>query len=169
MSSIHNVYNGFGLASGGVFSLLKAVNVYTVLYVILTVFFCFFYTAITLNPVDLAGNLKKSGAFVPGIKPGKHTADFVDYILMRITVVGALFLVVVALVPEVLFVSFGISNYSIAQMAGGTGLIIVVGVMLDTLKQIESQLLMRHYDGFRPSGPGGRGRRPMLRLGTMRR
>ena len=166
LNSVHNMYNGLGLESGGVFNLLKAVNFYTVAYVVLTGFFCYFYTAITLNPVDLADNLKKSGAFIPGIKPGKHTADYIDHILVRITTVGALFLVFIALVPELLYVAFDIP-YVVAQVSGGTGLIIVVGVLLDTMKQIESQLLMRHYEGFKYGGgiaAGGRTRRPVVRL-----
>jgi len=133
------------------------------MYVALIVFFCFFYTAITLNPVDLADNLKKSGAFIPGIKPGKHTADFVDHILVRITVVGAIFLIIVAMVPEILMVGFHIS-YQVAQVSGGTGLIIVVGVFLDTMKQIESQLMMRHYEGFKYGGGGTRGGHRPLRV-----
>lgn len=174
MSSPHNPYNlmysAWGFDPGGVFNLLRVINVYTLLYVALTAFFCFFYTAITLNPIDLADNLKKSGAFIPGIKPGKHTADYLDYVMIRITVVGAIFLIAVALVPEVLFVSFNI-DYQIATIAGGTGLIIVVGVVLDTMRQIESQLLMRHYDGFfrGQSASGGRaGRRDPIRLRSVR-
>ncbi|HOR27544.1 MAG TPA: preprotein translocase subunit SecY [Candidatus Sumerlaeota bacterium] len=165
MNSIHNPYNAFNLTSGGIFSLLKMVNIYTLAYIALTAFFCFFYTAITLNPVDLADNLKKSGAYIPGIKPGKHTADYIDHILVRITVVGAFFLIVVALVPDMLYVSFNIP-FGVAQMAGGTGLIIVVGVVLDTMMQIESQLMMRHYEGFGRSGGrvGSRSRRPVVRM-----
>jgi preprotein translocase subunit SecY len=165
MQSLHNPYDMLGLEQGGIFNLLKMINVYTLGYVALTAFFCFFYTAITLNPVDLADNLKKSGAFIPGIKPGKHTADYIDHILVRITVVGALSLIIVALVPEVMYVGYGI-NYTISRMAGGTGLIIVVGVMLDTMRQIESQLLMRHYEGFKPGGVGSAGGR--LRRGPIR-
>jgi preprotein translocase subunit SecY len=165
MTSPHNPYDLLGLESGGVFSLLKVVNVYSVAYIALTVFFCFFYTAITLNPLDLADNLKKSGAFIPGIKPGKHTADYIDHVMTRITMVGAGFLVVVAMVPEVLHVAYGVT-YQIAQLSGGTGLIIVVGVVLDTMQQIESQLLMRHYEGFHRSGgsAGSRLRRGPIRL-----
>jgi preprotein translocase subunit SecY len=168
MNSVHNPYDGLGLRLGGVFNLLKVINLYTVFYVILTGFFCFFYTAITLNPVDLADNLKKSGAFVPGVKPGRHTADFVDHILVRITVVGATILIAVALVPEILSVSFNIP-YQVASIAGGTGLIIVVGVVLDTMKQIESQLMMRHYEGFEYTSGGRGGRRPSVRMRAPRR
>ena len=128
---------------------------------LLILVFTFFYTAITLNPIDLADNLKKSGAFIPGIKPGKNTADYIDFILMRITTVGALFLIVIALMPEIL-VAYRI-DANVAQVAGGTGLIIVVGVVLETMKQIESQFVMRHYEGFKNLG---RGRRPAL--GRMR-
>lgn len=166
MDSPYNIYDGLGMDMHGVFLLLKALNLYTVLYVILTAVFCFFYTAITLNPVDLADNLKKSSAFIPGIKPGKHTADFIDYILTRITTVGAIILVVIAIMPQLLFVGFDIP-FAFAQVTGGTGLIIVVGVLLDTMKQIESQLMMRHYEGFKYLGGGsGRGRstRPSVRL-----
>ena len=165
MSSIHNPYNWFGVTSGGVFHLLEAINVYSLAYIVLTAFFCFFYTAITLNPVDLADNLKKSGAFIPGIKPGKHTADYIDHILVRITVVGATFLIVVAMAPQILNVSFDIP-YMVAQVTGGTGLIIVVGVLLDTMMQIESQLTIRHYDGFQLSGgrKAGGGRKYSVRL-----
>jgi preprotein translocase subunit SecY len=165
-NSIHNPYDMMGLTGGGIFSLLKIINIYTVAYIIITAFFCFYYTAITLNPMDMAENLKKSGAFIPGIKPGKHTADFIDHIMGRITVVGAAFLILIALVPDVLFVAFGI-DFQVAQLAGGTGLIIVVGVILDTMKQIESQLLMRHYEGFNSGGfgsSGGRARRGPVRL-----
>ncbi|MCL5271608.1 MAG: preprotein translocase subunit SecY [bacterium] len=165
INSTHNMYNFLGWESGGILNLAKVVNIYSVAYIILTGFFCYFYTAITLNPIDLADNLKKSGAFIPGIKPGKHTADYIDHILVRITTVGALFLIFVAMVPEVLYVCFDIP-YIVAQIAGGTGLIIVVGVLLDTMKQIESQLLMRHYEGFKYAGlaGGGRTRRPVVRL-----
>jgi preprotein translocase subunit SecY len=130
------------------------INFYTIAFAILTAFFCFFYTALTFNPVDLADNLKKSGAFIPGQKPGKPTSDFINYTLVRITVVGFDFLVGVSLVPNVLSVSFDIP-FNFAHMAGGTGLIIVIGVVLDTMKQIESQLLMRHYEGFSARGAAG--------------
>jgi preprotein translocase subunit SecY len=167
MNSSRNLYNflvdltGSDLG-GGVFHLLRVVNLWTITYALLTAFFCFFYTALTFNPVDLADNLKKSGAFIPGRKPGKQTSDYINYILLRITVVGALSLVTVAMIPEVFHVGFDIP-FMFAQLAGGTGLIIVVGVVLDTMKQIESQLLMRHYDGFRyrgaATGGGTSGRR----------
>ena len=167
-NSFYGILENHGFNPGGIFYALKIFNIYTIMDVALIVVFCFFYTAITLNPIDLADNLKKSGAFIPGIKPGKNTADFIDHILIRITVVGAAFLIVIALMPEIL-VAFNV-NITVAQIAGGTGLIIVVGVILDTMKQIESQLVMRHYEGFKHLGRGGHrpavGRlRPSARIG----
>jgi preprotein translocase subunit SecY len=157
--SPYNLYNAFGIEKQSIFLLLKVANLHTLLYMILTGFFCFFYTAVTFNPVDVAENLKRTGAFIPGYRPGKQTADYIDLVLTRITTVGAVFLVTVALIPSVLSQAFDV-HYSYAEFAGGTGLIIVVGVVLDTMKKIESQLLMRHYDGFKirrqaaASGPG---------------
>jgi preprotein translocase subunit SecY len=144
----YNLYALLDIERGGIFNLLKMGNFHNLAYVLLTVFFCYFYTAITFNPVDTADNLKRVGAFIPGRRPGKNTSDYIDYVLSRITCVGATFLVVVALLPDVLSYSFGINPYY-ADMVGGTGLIIVAGVMLDLMKQIESQLLMRHYEGFK--------------------
>jgi preprotein translocase subunit SecY len=131
--------------------LLKSLNMYTLLYSVLTIFFCFFYTAITFNPVDVADNLKRNGAFVPGIRAGKPTSDFIDHVLVRITVVGSVFLTAVALIPQLLTASWDV-DFSISNLAGGTGLIIIVGVVLDTMRQIESHLLQRHYDGFMKRG-----------------
>ncbi len=161
-TSSRNLYNMLSLEIGGFFNLFRVVNFWTVAYIVLTTFFCYFYTAVTFNPVDLADNLKKSGAFIPGRKPGKQTSDYINYILVRITIVGALSLIAVALVPDVFYVSFKVP-YGYASIAGGTGLIIVVGVMLDTMKQIESQLLMRHYEGFSIRGTGGVSGRKRLR------
>jgi preprotein translocase subunit SecY len=117
--------------------------IYIVLYTSIIIFFAYFYTAIVLNPVDLADNMKKSGGFIPGIRPGKRTAEYIDGILTRITLPGAIFLAFIAVLPDVL-----ISRANVPFYFGGTGLLIVVGVMLDTLRQIESHLLMRHYEGF---------------------
>jgi preprotein translocase subunit SecY len=153
-ATLHNLYSVLNLDKGGLLNLLKMANIYNLLYVALTVFFCYFYTAITFNPVDTADNLKRVGAFIPGRRPGKNTSDYVDYVLTRITLVGSLFLVLVALLPDVLSFSFGI-NYTFADLIGGTGLIIVAGVLLDLMKQIESQLLMRHYEGFKYRSRGG--------------
>jgi preprotein translocase subunit SecY len=123
---------------------------YVVLYGLLIVFFTYFYTAIAFNPKDVAENMQKQGGFVPGIRPGKHTADFIDNILTRITLPGSVFLAIIAILPA--FVSrFGVTP-GFAQFFGGTSLLIMVGVALDTLQQIESHLLMRHYDGFMKSG-----------------
>jgi preprotein translocase subunit SecY len=120
---------------------------YIVLDVILIVFFTYFYTAVVLNPVDMADNMKKYGGYIPGIRPGKKTAEFIDRILTRITLAGALFLAAVDIMPTVLMRFLNVPFYF-----GGTGLLIVVGVALDTMRQIESHLLMRHYDGFVTKG-----------------
>lgn len=133
--------------AGGIFNLLKSINPHIFLFAVLTGFFCYFYTAIAFNPDDVANNLKKSGSFIPGKRPGKPTSDHIEYVLIRITTVGMLFLVAIAVVPLVMVQSFGMP-YTGTSFVGGTGLIIVIGVLLDTLKQIESQLLMRHYEGF---------------------
>jgi preprotein translocase subunit SecY len=137
----------FGLEQGGIFLLLKSFNLYIVFFTLLTGFFCYFYTAVVFNPDDIANNLKKSGAFIPGKRPGKPTAEYIDYVLTRITTGGAIFLCAIAVTPMILETSFRMPPQA-ASFIGGTGLIIVVGVTLDTLKQIESQLLMRHYEGF---------------------
>jgi preprotein translocase subunit SecY len=123
---------------------------YSFIYAVMIVFFTYFYTAIAFNPQEVAENMKKQGGFIPGIRPGKQTAEFIDNILTKITLPGSIFLAIVAILPA--FVSrFGVSG-SFAQFFGGTSLLIIVGVALDTLQQIESHLLMRHYDGFMKSG-----------------
>ncbi|HEU5291259.1 MAG TPA: preprotein translocase subunit SecY [Cyclobacteriaceae bacterium] len=123
---------------------------YNLLFGSLILIFTFFYTAITINSNDIADNLKRNGGFVPGIKPGKQTADFIDTVLSRITLPGALFLVTIAVLPA-FAVKAGIGQ-NFAQFFGGTSLLIMVGVILDTLQQIESYLLMRHYEGMMKSG-----------------
>ncbi|HQF43734.1 MAG TPA: preprotein translocase subunit SecY [Ignavibacteriaceae bacterium] len=124
--------------------------VYSFFYALMIIFFTYFYTAIAFNPKDVADNMKKQGGFIPGIRPGKQTSDFIDNILTKITLPGSIFLAIVAILPA--FVSgWGVSR-NFAQFFGGTSLLIVVGVALDTLQQIESHLLMRHYDGFMKSG-----------------
>lgn len=124
--------------------------VYSVIYAIMIIFFTYFYTAIAFNPKDVADNMKKQGGFIPGIRPGKQTSEFIDNILTKITLPGSFFLAIVAILPA--FVSgWGVSG-RFAQFFGGTSLLIIVGVALDTLQQIESHLLMRHYDGFMKSG-----------------
>jgi preprotein translocase subunit SecY len=116
---------------------------YMVLYVGLIVFFCFFYTAIVFNPQETADNLRKYGGFIPGIRPGKNTADYLDYILTRLTVIGAGYLAAVCILPEIL-----ISQYSVPFYFGGTSLLIVVSVTMDTVAQIHSHLLAHQYEGL---------------------
>jgi preprotein translocase subunit SecY len=124
----------------------QASPVYIVIYGLLVVFFAYFYTAISFNPVDTADNIRKYGGFIPGIRPGKPTADHLDHILSRITLPGSLFLAMIALIPSIAFIIMGISPNVFPF--GGTSVLIVVGVALETMKQIESQLTMRHYEGF---------------------
>jgi preprotein translocase subunit SecY len=123
---------------------------YSTLFASLILIFTFFYTAITINSNDIADNLKRNGGFVPGVKPGKETAEFIDTVLSRITLPGALFLVAIAILPA-FAVQAGVGQ-NFAQFFGGTSLLILVGVVLDTLQQIESYLLMRHYEGMMKSG-----------------
>jgi len=132
-------------------SLTKGELVYNTIYALMIVFFSYFYTAITFNPIDISDNMKKYGGFVPGIRPGRQTAEYLDFVMTRITLPGAIFLAVIAVFPSI------VSNwlkipYLVASFFGGTGLLIIVGVMLDTMRQIESHLLMRHYEGFMKKG-----------------
>ena len=125
---------------------------YITLYVALNIFFCFFYTAIQFNPVDLADNLKKQNASIPGIRPGKRTAEYIDFILTRLTFAGSWYIAAVCVLPTFLQTKFDVPFYY-----GGTSLLIVVGVALDTAQQIESHLVTRSYEGFAgPRGPRGR-------------
>lgn len=124
---------------------------YYSIYGLLIVFFCYFYTAIVFNPVDVAENMKKHGGFIPGVRPGAPTADFLTFVMERITLAGALFVCVVAIMPDAIMAAFKVP-YLVASFFGGTGVLIIVGVMLDTMKQIESHLLTRHYEGFMKSG-----------------
>ncbi|HPB67467.1 MAG TPA: preprotein translocase subunit SecY [Candidatus Omnitrophota bacterium] len=121
------------------------------LYGLLIIFFCYFYTAIVFNPIDVAENLKKHGGFIPGVRPGIQTANYLEFVLERITLAGAFFICAIAIMPDAIMASFRVP-YLVASFFGGTGVLITVGVMLDTMKQIESHLLMRHYDGFMKSG-----------------
>jgi preprotein translocase subunit SecY len=123
---------------------------YNLVFGSLILIFTFFYTAITINSNDIADNLKRSGGFIPGIKPGKQTAEFIDTVLSRITLPGALFLAFIAILPA-FAVRLGVGQ-NFAQFYGGTSLLILVGVVLDTLQQVESYLLMRHYEGMMKSG-----------------
>ncbi len=121
--------------------------VYTLLYVGLIIFFCFFYTAVVLNPVDMSDNMKKYGGFIPGIRPGQRTADYIYRVLTRITFAGSIYLAIVCVIPELLIYRLNVPFYF-----GGTSLLIVVGVGLDTAQQIESHMLMRNYEGFLTKG-----------------
>jgi preprotein translocase subunit SecY len=132
--------------------------VYNLTYIALIIAFAYFYTAVTFNPVDVADNLRKHGGFVPGIRPGKQTAEYLDRILTRLTAGGAVYLAAVCILPTILITQYGLPFYF-----GGTGLLIVVGVSLDTVAQIEGHLLTRHYDGLMGSKAGrSRGRRKPL-------
>jgi preprotein translocase subunit SecY len=127
---------------------------FNVLYIGLIIFFCYFYTAVTFNPVDVADNMKKYGGFIPGIRPGKATAEYIDRVLSRLTFGGSLYISAVCILP-----SFMQKQFKVPFMFGGTGLLIVVGVALDTVQQIESHLITRNYEGFSgPKGPRVRGR-----------
>jgi preprotein translocase subunit SecY len=151
---------------------------YTALYAIGIVFFAYFYVSIVFNPNEVADNMRKYGGFIPGIRPGKRTADHINEILTRITLVGALYLIIISFIPEWLMVGiqlnhlFGplgrfferlpnavLNGLGVTFYFGGTSLLIVVGVAMDTVNQIESQLIMRHYDGFTPRSGRVRGRR----------
>jgi preprotein translocase subunit SecY len=140
---------------------------YNLLYVVGIIFFAYFYTAIIFNPDDVAENMRKYGGFIPGIRPGKRTAEHIDTILTRITLVGAIYLALVAILPEFLMAGFKVApipwvgewldaalprfvteGMNVTFYFGGTSLLIVVGVAMDTVQQVESQLIMRHYDGF---------------------
>jgi preprotein translocase subunit SecY len=140
---------------------------YSVVYVAAIIFFTYFYVSIIFNPVDVADNLRKYGGFIPGIRPGKNTSDYIDEVLSRITLVGAVYLALVAILPEFLITGFKvqalpwIGNFLEANLPkfitqgmgidfyfGGTSILIVVGVAMDTMQQIEAQLVMRNYDGF---------------------
>lgn len=124
---------------------------YNIVYSLFIIFFCYFYAAITFNPIDVAENMKRYGGFVPGIRPGKATAEFLDYVMTRITLPGSLFLAIIAIIPTI--ISHGLNiPFLVASFFGGTSLLIVVGVMLDTMQQIESHLITRHYEGFMKRG-----------------
>ncbi len=122
--------------------------IYYVSYGMLILFFTYFYTAIIFNPVDLAENLKKQGAFIPGVKPGARTAEYIDRVLTRVTLPGSIYLALIAMVPFFIFDIFNIQTF----FFGGTGLLIVVGVGLDTVQQAQQHLMLRHYDGFMKKG-----------------
>ncbi|MCR4373668.1 MAG: preprotein translocase subunit SecY [Acidobacteria bacterium] len=156
-----------GIAQGIVTQLSMGYPLYNLLYVTMIIFFAYFYTAIIFNPDDVAENMRKYGGFVPGIRPGKRTAEYIDGILARITLAGAIYLAMVALLPEFLLTGFKVEpipfigerldaivpgwitdGMNVQFYFGGTSLLIIVGVAMDTVQQVESQLIMRHYDGF---------------------
>ncbi len=124
---------------------------YIVVYSALIIFFTFFYTQIIFRPLDIADNLKKYGGFIPGVRPGRPTAEYLYDVMIKVTTIGAIFLAIIAIIPMLLSRWLNIP-YLVSQFFGGTGILIVVGVLLDTIRQIESHLLMRHYDGFLRSG-----------------
>jgi preprotein translocase subunit SecY len=156
-----------GWADAFVRQIQYGMPLYNLLYVTLIIFFAYFYTAIIFNPDDVAENMRKYGGFIPGIRPGKRTAEYIDTILARITLVGAIYLSLVAILPEFLLTGFRVApipligeqldallpsfitqGLNVQFFFGGTSLLIVVGVAMDTVNQVESQLIMRHYDGF---------------------
>jgi preprotein translocase subunit SecY len=153
----------------------QGMPLYNLIYIVGIIFFCFFYISIIFNPVEVADNIRKYGGFIPGIRPGRRTADFIDRILSRLTLAGAIYLVLVCLLPEFLITGFKVqpipligdtldnfltqnglgfitTGMGVTFYFGGTSLLIVVGVAMDTIQQIESQLIMRHYDGFLRKG-----------------
>jgi preprotein translocase subunit SecY len=121
--------------------------VYTLFYIVLIYFFCYFWTAITFNPKDMAENLKDYGSFIPGYRPGRRTADYLEKVMLRITYVGAAFLSLVAVIPSLVSTGLGV-NYTIASFLGGTGLLIIISVCLDLVQKIDSHLIMRNYTGL---------------------
>jgi len=123
--------------------------VYNLIYVVFIIFFCYFYTAVHFNPVDVADNMKKYGGFIPGIRPGKNTAEYIDRVLTRVTFAGAIYVSAICVLPQILIYQMNVPFYF-----GGTGLLIVVGVAMDTSNQIESHMLTRHYEGFLKKGLG---------------
>jgi preprotein translocase subunit SecY len=165
--------------SGMLFSIQHGEPLYVVLFVIGIVFFCFFYVSIIFNPNEAADNMRKYGGFIPGIRPGRNTAEYMNAILTKITVVGGIYLSILCLIPDIMisgihlqhlplvgnwidqyFPRFLLEGLNVQFYFGGTSLLIVVGVAMDTVNQIEAQLIMRHYEGFTPRAGRIRGRRP---------
>lgn len=132
-------------------ALMMGQPLYYIVYTLLILFFCYFYAAVTFNPVEMANNMKRYGGFIPGIRPGKQTAEYLDFIMTRITLPGAVFLATIAILPSIISNRLGIP-FLVASFFGGIGILIIVGVMLDTMRQVESQMLMRHYEGFMKKG-----------------
>ncbi|MBR4755684.1 MAG: preprotein translocase subunit SecY, partial [Bacteroidales bacterium] len=123
---------------------------YNLIFGLLVVIFTYFYTAVTVNPTMMAEDMKKNGGFIPGVKPGKATVNYLDDIMSKVTLPGSIFLAIIAILPA--FARIAGINDSFASFYGGTSLLILVGVVLDTLQQVESYLLMRHYDGLMKTG-----------------
>jgi preprotein translocase subunit SecY len=150
---------------------------YEILYIAAIVFFAYFYISIVFRPDDIADNMRKYGGFIPGIRPGRRTSDFINDVLTRITLVGALYLIIISIIPTILISGIHFNHlwligryfdilppvftngFGFNFYFGGTSLLIVVGVAMDTVQQVESQLIMRHYDGFSPKSGRIRGRR----------
>jgi len=166
-ATLATMFSSGGWGRAVVDQLAYGMPLYNLMYVIGIIFFCYFYTAIIFNPDDVAENMRKYGGFIPGIRPGKRTAEYIDTILSRITLVGAFYLAAVAILPEFLITGFKVApipfigdqldaalpqwftqGLGVTFYFGGTTLLIVVGVAMDTVQQVESQLIMRHYDGF---------------------
>jgi len=139
-------------------ALQNGTPLYMAVFGLVILFFSYFWVTIQFNPVEIADNLKKGGGYIPGIRPGTPTAEFLDRVMTRLTLAGAVFLTIIALVPTIISKQFGVP-FIVAQFFGGTSLLIMVGVMLDTMRQIESHLLERHYDGFLKKGKLKSGRR----------
>ena len=142
-SYFYLVLNRMGWLKNIATTLSPGQPIYTLVYAGMIIFFCFFYTALVFNPKEIADNLKKSGAFVPGIRPGANTSQYLDKVLTRLTVVGAAYLAAVCLLPEIL-----ISRFSVPFYFGGTSLLIVVTVTLDTVSQVQSHLFQHQYEGL---------------------
>ncbi len=165
--TLSGMFTPGGYADAAVRQIGYGMPLYNLLYVVGIIFFAYFYTAIIFNPDDVSENMRKYGGFIPGIRPGKRTAEYIDIILARITIVGAVYLAMVAILPEFLLTGFKVApipfigesldailprvvtqGLNVQFFFGGTSLLIVVGVAMDTVNQVESQLIMRHYDGF---------------------
>jgi len=165
--TLSGMFTPGGWADAAVRQIAYGMPLYNLLYVVGIIFFAYFYTAIIFNPDDVSENMRKYGGFIPGIRPGKRTAEYIDTILARITIVGAVYLAMVAILPEFLLTGFKVApipfigesldamlprfvtqGLNVQFFFGGTSLLIVVGVAMDTVNQVESQLIMRHYDGF---------------------
>jgi preprotein translocase subunit SecY len=133
----------------GIFDVIRPGHiVYYLLDSTLIVVFSFFYTAVIFNPIEMADNMKKYGGVIMGVRPGKATAEYLNHVMTRITMVGSLFLVVVSMLPNLVYFVLGVKDYNLTQFFGGTSLLIMVGVALDTVKQMEQHLIMRNYEGF---------------------